>query len=289
MNPILIFLLAVCLAVYLIKTKMRKWRRLSLDFTIRRLMDDLDDIHVIRRLGAGNIGVVYLVELSGKWEKQLGIQWTGNGPPDRQVALKICSFRVREGKRLPVLIELARVINRAIQEGESVRICPFHAIGLITGKRPDKKYIIEIMPVIRGESLEKHILKKGGSMPDFGVLISELSAVLESAVFFEKHGFFTRNLDLDNIIVREDGNWCRIDFDNAEKSDKHPAKRIRRMCRFSVQVLRSVSRNRPDVLVAIRGMEDTLHALQRPGGGDQSEPAIQSTKDLIRVVKGLKA
>ena len=113
MNPILIFLILLGLGLYLYQAKKRNWRRISLTRSARRLTNDRDGVRIIKQLGVGNIGVVYLAELSGEWRDQLGIQWSSSRIPEEPIALKICSFK-DERKRLDVLVGLAGVIDQAL-------------------------------------------------------------------------------------------------------------------------------------------------------------------------------
>lgn len=287
MNPILIFLITLGLGLYLYQAKKRNWRRLSLTRSARRLTNDRDGVRIIKQLGAGNIGVVYLAELSGEWRKQLGIQWSCSRIPEEPVALKICSFK-DERKRLHVLVRLAGVIDQALDAGSTLSLCPLLAVGLIEGTKPGEHLITEIMPHIRGDSLKNCIRDKKSLGTNPQIIMPKLLRILETAVFLEEKGFYTRSLDLENVIVQNDGSWLRIDYDSASKEDKSRAKRIRRLCRFSSQVLKSTGSDAPDIIDAIRKIKDTLRSLDRPAGRKHGDIPIQNTEDLIRIIENLK-
>ncbi|MCB2156811.1 hypothetical protein KQI84_18185 [bacterium] len=195
------------------------------------MVGELGDIlHAPNMIAVGNVGAVYETELRGDWKKALGITWQTDSDITGKVALKLAQFRDPKD-RVEVLTDLAKAIDRERAANPDFPLCPFLALGLLPDRSHD--WVIEIMPFLPGTGLANVINKTG---PGDNCL-TELVRVLGTVTMLEREGFYTRNLDLENIVIQPAGDWMRIDVDNATRRTKFPLHRMIRLTRLTRQVL----------------------------------------------------
>jgi hypothetical protein len=154
---------------------------------------------IIRRLGRGGMGTVYLAH-----DSQL----------DRRVALKIPHFASEDG---PAVLERFHREARAAAALNHPNICPVHDIGEVDGT----PYLT--MAFIEGESLAA---RPRPLPPEQAVaLVRTLALALEEA---HQHGIIHRDLKPSNIMINPRGEPVIMDFGLA-----------RRICPGDVRLTRS--------------------------------------------------
>jgi serine/threonine protein kinase len=239
----LIFIIIIVissLAFYIWKSTRRYRVKRLLKKNVLKIIDQrlrcLDEVKI---LGVGNVGVVVAAKLSPGWEKQLGISWKSPSDLPSTVSVKIADFRNSE-ERKDLLCRIASEMYNDVISGKIPPICPFFAIGSIPDFQGMKKYLVEVMPYINGENLSDK-LKMEKFKLDYAV--KGILSILKTVLYLEKKGYYSRNVDVENVIVRPDGKWLRIDFDNAVDKKEFPIRRMIRIARFCVKVLERVDNN----------------------------------------------
>ena len=268
----------------------RAQRRLSerIWLSIDSFRDCLANPHEI---GRGNIGMVVEAELCGDWEKRLGIRWRTPDEFPKRVAVKIARFK-KHSQRLNVLIGLADQLQKARNDNRLPSICPFLALGQAIDPDSGEIFIVEIMERIEGESLKSWL---GGNSPDFRQTLDRLLSILDTVTFLESFGYYTRNLDLDNVLVEPDGRWVRIDFDNAHAIREFPLRRMRRLAGLTRRVIEKIKTDgrdaeRDDLFKRLRATEalPIRNAKELPVPDRLRPWIIRTPEELIERVRGLR-
>ncbi|HPB30848.1 MAG TPA: hypothetical protein PLB62_05290 [Candidatus Sumerlaeota bacterium] len=183
-------------------------------------------------LGVGNAGAVLAADLNPFWDNGITFSWKSASPFPHRVAVKLAIFH-DHAERLDILRHLADALEKQKDIPATAALCPFLALGEISFE--EKTWLVEIMPLIEG-TLLKSALRKGGVPPE--TVPHNLTTALNTVLLLEKMGFYTRNLDTENVMVRPDGSWIRIDFDNARRTTMFPPERmirLSRLCREAIQ------------------------------------------------------
>ncbi len=140
------------------------------------LPDQFGRFRIIRRLGQGGMGSVYLAE-----DTELG----------RKVALKVAHVDTAGN---PEILERFRREARAAALLDHPYLCSVHEVGVIDGTH----YII--MAYIEGQSLAKLIDGKAGLPPrQVAALIGKLAVALHEA---HQRGVCHRDLKPSNIMIK---------------------------------------------------------------------------------------
>lgn len=256
---------------------MRRWRV----GTERWLKQPGRKLDIGRFLGAGNIGAVWTVRLRPGWEEDIGLKWKATLPMPETVALKLCFFHEREN-RMTDLIALAGDVDRMLAEGKEPALCPFLAIGEkeVPGMG---RAIVEAMPTVDGPTL-RDAFRRDGYRPSLAVAKRELHRMIGTFLLLESYGWYSRNLDSDNIMVQKDGTWIRIDFDAASRDGANAGKRLRRLCELTEEVLRHTD-GVPDS-AAVRELRSRLQQMSMKNPGPMKEP-IGDIEDLLTAIDGI--
>lgn len=235
---ILFFILVLSTFLYQIKRSKPIKRKAKLKADIQNFINKkLNTLHDLKFIGVGKVGAVFSSKLSDGWENQLRICWKTSKVFYEDVAVKLCLFKGKEKERCKILSDIADIIDKAKSTSSSLEICEFYAIGLITDSDSQTQYVVEIMSLIKGKRLDV-VLKKEYLNPK--TTIPELLKMLETVLFLEENGYYTRNLDVENIIVQPDDRWIRIDFDNLKKVSEFPLLRMERLTRMCRKVLNRI-------------------------------------------------
>ena len=235
---IIVILISSPVALALLWKNSRRFR-----FKRRLRKEVLDLIHEklsclehVRLLGVGNVGAVVRAGLSNGWERQLGISWKGSSDIPSRVAIKFALFR-SPGERMAVLTNLASEMDRSILSGDLPAICPLVALGRFPRPSGNSEYIVQLMPHIEGENLSDKLSR---DRLDLEYALGELISTMETVLYLENRGFYSRNVDAENLIVTPGGKWIRIDFDNAVRPGRFPLRRMIRLARLCAGVLDKV-------------------------------------------------
>lgn len=193
-----------------------------------------------KKIGLGNVGMVVTARLSEGWENELGIRWRSAPDSELQdeVAVKFSVFKSPE-KRLETLIRLGKTMEKNMNQENPAPLCPFLALGLIKTAGEGIPVVTEVMPLVPGRGLDQ-LLKKERLNP--AKTLEQLIAILHTVPFLENLGFYSRNLDAENIVVTPEGKWIRIDYDNAVPCKKYPLRVMLRLVRLTGKVLRNFPR-----------------------------------------------
>ncbi len=141
---------------------------------------------IVRKLGAGGMGAVYLAE-----DSQLG----------RKVALKVPHFSADAGN---ALVERFRREARLAASLEHPNLCPVHDVGEAGG------ILYFTMPFIEGTVLS-HLIEEGKPWPALKAV--ELVRKIAGAVaHLHEHGIVHRDLKPSNIMLRASGEPLLMDF-----------------------------------------------------------------------------
>src|SRR5438105_3852036 len=134
---------------------------------------------IVRKLGAGGMGAVYLAE-----DTQLG----------RKVALKVPHFSADEGS---AAVERFRREGRLAASIEHPHLCPVHDVGESGG------ILFFTMPYIEGTPLSR-LIEEGKPWPPLQAV--ELVRKVAGAVgHLHQNGIVHRDLKPGNILVRASG------------------------------------------------------------------------------------
>ena len=230
-------------------------RRVSTDY----INQECQNVRNTEILGLGNIGLVLSAEVAQDYARDLGLKWESYLKWTGQVVIKLCVFKQPKG-RLEALTCLADRMEKAIRNtSPPPAICPFLGVGRIGGDDNRPVIITEIMPVIEGENLDSVLRKKklepAKSLP-------QLIRVLETVPFLESLGFYSRSLDAENVMVSPDGQWTRIDFDNAVECEEYPLEVMYRMSRFTRFVFKKMAwqKRTPEIKSLMRKLKRTEKA-----------------------------
>lgn len=193
-------------------------------------------IAVERELGTGNAGSVALVRLGSEWSTAIGALWIVPGEVPRRAAFKLASFEEPQ-QRARLLAELGKEIVDAQRAGEIPALVPFLAVGTVDVPGAGRM-LTELMPHIDGEPLDQHLKRAEPRVED---VLRRFNEVMDTVLWMEAHGWYTRNLDAENVLVQGDGAWRRIDFDNVLRRRAMPARRMRRLTRLALVVLEAIA------------------------------------------------
>jgi hypothetical protein len=232
----LLLILAAVIVRYLVKNKRRVWRRLRLRRHMDQLVRGRRGVRIIRRIGVGNVGAVYLANLGEGWRESLGVRWSTQGPMPATVVIKCAQFR-SSAATLETLLALAARIEARQQTDPTIPICPFLALGLL--ESPDGPVVVEVMPHIEGPSV-RTLLKEARQLNATETL-RQLDAILGTVELLEAEGFYNANLDTENILVEPSGRWVRIDYDTVSQPGQFPLVRMRRLARLVCAVLEGLA------------------------------------------------
>jgi serine/threonine-protein kinase len=142
----------------------------------RQFPDQFGRFRIIRPLGHGSMGSVYLAE-----DTELG----------RKVALKIAHVAAADN---PEILERFKREARAAALLDHPYLCPVHEVGVTDGIH----YIV--MAYIEGQSLAELIDGKVGFPPrQVAALISKLAVALHEA---HQRGVYHRDLKPSNIMIK---------------------------------------------------------------------------------------
>ena len=162
----------------------------------RGLPERVGRFRIIRRLGAGGMGSVYLAE-----DTDLG----------RQVALKVAHLDASDPQEV---VERFKREARAAAMLDHPYLCPVHEMGVIDGTH----YII--MAYIEGRSLADIIDKDGGLPPrQVAALVGKLAVALQEA---HQRGVFHRDLKPSNVMIKPTSRGKEpviVDFGLARRHD----------------------------------------------------------------------
>lgn len=218
----------------------RKTKRYCKNKTLRRNVQEalghLPCLEDRREIGAGNKGIVYDVKLGDRWQEQLGILWKTKKPFPERVVVKIVPAKPLV--KLDALLHLAPKMEQSIHGPESIALCPFFAIGKVDLPGGDRSVLVEIMPLLEGETLSEYLQH---AQLDDRKALQQLIQVLETSFFFERENCFERSIDDENVMVLSDGSWIRIDIDSTRIEHKVPRYRMIRMARLTQQVLENLN------------------------------------------------
>lgn len=144
-----------------------------------------DEFEVVRELGAGGMGVVYLVR-----QKSLG----------RHVALKVLRSALRESRS-----QLERFLGEArhLARLKHPHIVSIHEVGMAS----EEPFFT--MDYIEGESLAKRIAK-GALSPSQAIAIWKQTAA--AIQFAHRQGIIHRDLKPSNVLLDQDGQAYVTDF-----------------------------------------------------------------------------
>ncbi|MDK2971167.1 MAG: Protein kinase domain [Candidatus Sumerlaeota bacterium] len=223
------------LAAFILRGNSRKRAKARLRQRVQKIVTRrIACLHDPELVGAGNVGAVFAADLQPGWEQELGIQWRADGTLPTRVAVKFAVFRDNT-ERLRSLMDLAPRLERHLATCPDFPLCPFLALGL--WRQPNgRSYLIEVMPLIPGTNLDKRLLP--GRLPVES--LEQLARILDTVLFLERHKFYTRNIDAENVLVDSDGRWVRLDFDNAKPVKTLPLLRMQRLARLTRQVLEAL-------------------------------------------------
>lgn len=272
-------------------TKMRR-RSQRQALAVGRAIEELRNVEVARPIGVGNIGAVYEARLRDGWHEELGIQWAAEEIPEGPLALKLAIFD-HPAKRAEVLSELAAEIMANRRAPNPVPLCPFLAIGLMDAPAAvGGRFLVEVMPLIPGRPLREALDSGALDVVPAAELLAQLRRILATVEFLESRGYYSRNLDEDNVIVQPDSAWMRIDFDNAKRADRRPQKRAHRLCRFLLRVLDQMDRSAAsqpaapvDIAATRAKIVATLASLDKHD--DLAAAPLKSIEEIISAVKSL--
>ncbi len=140
--------------------------------------------HLVRRIGRGGMGVVYLAE---------------DGTLARRVALKVLDRPDPDGHLAARLVREAHVLARLEHPG----IVPVHDVGTL----PDGRFFYT-MKLVRGDRLDHH-LRQGGSMRE---RLRLFVRICDAVAFAHAHGVLHRDLKPENIMVGPFGEVLVMDW-----------------------------------------------------------------------------
>jgi hypothetical protein len=213
-------------------------RRLRAD--MERALDSLKDcLESPELVGIGNVGAVVKATLKTGWQEQLGITWHAERPIEGPVAVKFAAFRSKLPKRVDAMTDLGKRIEATHGQPGAPQICATLAVGVLPGKFAGVQCMVEIMPMEPG-CLLSEVLDSGDGL-DRATAVRELLAMMDTVLFIERAGYYTRNLDTDNIMVSPDGRWTRFDYDNALPKTDMPIARFERLGRLVAVVFENFS------------------------------------------------
>lgn len=214
----------------------RRRLRADMERALESLSDCLDSPEFV---GIGNVGAVVKAALKPGWQEPLGITWHVARPIEGIVAVKFAAFRSKLPKRVDAMIDLGKRIEATHGQPNAPQICATLAVGVLPGMFAGVRCLVEIMPMEPGRQLSE-VLKEGEAL-DRVTAIRELLAMMDTVLFVERAGYYTRNLDTDNIMVAPNGRWTRIDYDNALPKNSMPIGRFERLGRLVATVFENFS------------------------------------------------
>jgi predicted Ser/Thr protein kinase len=168
-------------------------KRLRRDVTIYQTGQMIDHFRILRELGRGGMGEVYLAE-----DTKLG----------RRVALKVVSQQHLEPP------QSRRALDRFMREARTTarlshpNIVTIHAVGEHDGK----PYLA--LEYVKGKSL-RELMEEGAGLP-LTQVIHIAASIAEALVQAHKHGILHRDLKPENVLVGQDGRVRVVDFGLAE-------------------------------------------------------------------------
>ncbi|MBX3729953.1 MAG: hypothetical protein KF858_12265 [Candidatus Sumerlaeia bacterium] len=285
----LVLILAAVLLRYLIKNKRRFWRRRRLRRHMDRLLRGRNGVRIVRRLGLGNVGAVYLAHLGEGWRESLGVRWSTQAPMPATVVVKGAQFR-SSAATLEILLALAARIEARIHEEPTIPICPFLALGWL--ESADGPVVVEVMPLVEGPNVRT--LLKEATQLNAAETLRQLDAILGTVELLEAEGFYNANLDTENILVEPSGRWVRIDYDTVSRPDEFPLIRMRRLARLVCAVLEALAARQSlalsdDLLKRLRSTRDAdFEAWEKTGvPRDAHEWLVPDPQALRRIVRDL--
>src|SRR5437016_5748338 len=141
---------------------------------------------IIRKLGVGGMGAVYLAE-----DTQLG----------RKVALKVPHFAADAGS---AVVERFRREARLAASIEHPNLCPVHDVGEVGG------ILFFTMPFIEGTVLS-HLIEEGKPWPELKA-VDLVRKIGGAVVHLHQKGIVHRDLKPSNIMIRASGEPVLMDF-----------------------------------------------------------------------------
>lgn len=271
--------LAVTLWQWKSSRRARNMRRIK-KHSLRWLGETGRKIETLHFIGVGNVGTVVLAKLLPGWEEDIGLFWRTRLPMPEEVVVKVCVFRDHDLRRQDLPLLAADVDEMLLGENPPP-ICPFTALGETTVEGLGR-VIIELMPLVKGKSLEDAFAE--GYRPDLKTAVHEITRIINTFPAFESRRWYSRNLDDSNVMLQDDGSWLRIDFDNARRSVLSAERRMRRLSRLAETVLSNVS-NLPDT-AEVRDLRDRLRrtdtiGLETPGALKTTEELLEELNRLV--------
>lgn len=237
---LVVMMLSGAAVAYGAKKLPRVMSRRHLRAEMERALDSLKDcLESPEFVGIGNVGAVVRASLKPGWKEQLGITWHVRRPIDGTVAVKFAAFRSKLPKRVDSMTELGKRIEATHGAPDAPQICATLAVGVLPGTFAGVRCMVEIMPMEPGRQLSE-VLSSGKAL-DRASAVRELLAMMDTVLFVERAGYYTRNLDTDNIMVAPNGRWTRIDYDNALPKKKMPIARFERLARLVATVFENFS------------------------------------------------
>jgi hypothetical protein len=260
----------------------QKRRKVELDAFLASLPKLLDAPEF---LAVGNQGAVYAGRLGAEWRDELTDIWESSALSNvsDRVVLKIVDTRGGVGKRsaaerLRVVTRLAQCIEDARGNDSRVdKLCPFLALGR-PGRGPGAEHcFVEIMPFIEGPMLKNILCEKKLEVREASGRLIEM---LETVEFFEQVGYYTRNLDAENVMVGPDGQWTRIDFDSGDWRKDFPLRRMVRLIRLALEVF-----DRAMTAQDKKAHADSIALLRGAIASPESASIVTTPRNLINIVK----
>jgi serine/threonine protein kinase/WD40 repeat protein len=164
----------------------------------RALPEHFGRYRIIKRLGQGGMGTVYLAH---------------DGQLDRSIALKIPDFTASDG---PEVLERFYREARAAATLEHPNLCPVYDFGQINGIH----YLT--MAYIKGKPLSQYVQRsKPLTQPQVAALVRKLALALDEA---HQRGVIHRDLKPSNIMINQRGEPIIMDFGLARRVNKEDAR-----------------------------------------------------------------
>lgn len=258
-----------------------KRRRARLRAHVHAFLADRPTIAVRRWLGVGNVGAVVLAGLAEGWEREVSLFWRSRLPMPAEVVVKVAQFSGGTTKRREILARLASDLEADLAGPDPVPICPMLALGFVERGLPDGNALVEVMPLVEGHALKVAIAE--GRLTDREASLRELLGILRSVLFLEARGLYNRNVDTENVIVRQDGTWVRIDYDSIKAVDELPLERMERLSRLVAAVFGAVARTPADLSLLARVRQQSRTAPE----SWQIRGLPMSTADLVREIESV--
>jgi tetratricopeptide (TPR) repeat protein/tRNA A-37 threonylcarbamoyl transferase component Bud32 len=161
------------------------------------LPERIGEYRILRKLGAGGMGVVYEAEQES---------------PDRRVALKV----IRAGREVDALSR--RMFQRELQ---SLARLSHAGIAVVydAGIAGDGQAYYA-MELIEGETLSEHLAAEGHEAPDLRSRLRLFSRICDAVQHAHQRGVIHRDLKPSNIMVTRDGGPKVLDFGLARITDQ---------------------------------------------------------------------